>query len=64
MYKTSFAEPNENGQSWKLLLWRLLQVVVTASSPTLVTLFSELGTATSVVDEPVADLRSKLVINH
>jgi hypothetical protein len=39
-----------------------LQVIVTASSTTLVALFSKLGTAAPVVDEPVADLKGMLMV--
>lgn len=46
------------------MLGRSLHVVVTASSTTLVALFSQLGTTASVVDEPVADLERMLGIEH
>lgn len=46
------------------MLRRSLHVVVTASSTTLVALFSKLGTTASVVNKPVADLERMLIVEH
>jgi hypothetical protein len=44
------------------MLGHSLHVIITASSTTFIALLSELGTAASVVDEPIADLKEMLTI--